>query len=403
MPKIAKELSALEVSRLKAPGFVSVGTPPGLSLQITPTGARSWILRVKVGDRRRDMGLGAYPGVSLAKAREKARDAREAIEQGDDPILSRERAQSLLRAKQESIVTFETAARAYIKSKAPEWRSEKSLTQWTNSLENYAFPVIGKLHVQDVHDVHILKILEPMWHEKTETAVRVRGRIESILDWATAKKYRTGENPARWRGHLDKLLPAPGKITPVKHHEAVPVDDAPAFYSTLQSCKGMAARALEFTLLTAARSANSLGATWAEIDFDKALWTIPAEKMKAGKEHRVPLSESAIRILREQPRFEGCEFVFPSPKGNQLSDMSMTAVMRRMGLEAVPHGLRSTFKDWAAERTNYPHEMSEMALAHVLTNKVEAAYRRGDMVEKRRQLMREWENFLSNTIGTLTG
>lgn len=402
MPKIAKELSALEVSRLKVPGFISVGTPPGLSLQITPTGARSWILRVKVGSKRRDMGLGAYPGVSLAEARKKAREAREAIEQGHDPILIRERAQSLLRAKQASIVTFETAARSYIKSKAPEWKGEKSLIQWTNSLENYAFPTIGKLHVQDVHDVHILKILEPIWHEKTETAVRVRGRIEIILDWATAKKYRTGENPARWRGHLDKLLPSPGKITPVKHHKAVSVDDAPTFYSELQTCKGMAARALEFTLLTAARSANSLGATWAEIDFEKALWTIKAGKMKAGKEHRVPLTKSAIRILREQPIVEGCEFVFPAPRGGQLSDMALTAVMRRMKLTAVPHGLRSTFKDWASERTDYPHEMSEMALAHTVSNKVEAAYRRGDMVEKRREMMQSWENFLSNPLPKVT-
>lgn len=401
MPKIAKELSALEVSRLKTPGFVSVGGVPGLSLQISKTGARSWILRVKIGSKRRDAGLGAYPGVSLAKAREKAREARESIAQGNDPILTRERAQSLLRAEQASIVTFESAARRYIKAKAPEWRGSKSLTQWTNSLENYAFLVIGKLHVQDVNDTHILKILEPIWHEKTETAVRVRGRIENILDWATAKKYRTGENPARWRGHLDKLLPAPGKIAPVKHYEAVSVDDAPAFYLKLQTCKGMAARALEFTLLTAARSANSLGATWAEIDFDKALWAIQPEKMKAGKEHRVPLTESAIRILREQPLIEGCEFIFPAPRGGQLSDMAMTSVMRRMGLEAVPHGLRSTFSDWAAERTNYPHEMAEMALAHTVTNKVEAAYRRGDMVEKRRQMMKEWENFLSSTTGTL--
>ena len=395
MPKIAKELSALEVARLKSPGFVSIGGVPGLSLQVSTTGARSWILRVKVGGKRRDMGLGAYPGVSLAKAREKAREAREAIEQGDDPILSRERAQSLLRAKQESIVTFETAARSYIKAKSPEWKGKKSLTQWTNSLENYAFPVIGKLHVQDVQDVHVLKVLEPIWHEKTETAVRVRGRIENVLDWATAKKYRTGENPARWRGHLDKLLPAPGKISPVEHFEAVPVDDAPGFYSGLKKRNGTGARALEFTLLTAARSANSLGATWSEIDFEKALWTIQAGKMEAGKEHRVPLTESAIRILREQPRFEGCDLVFPAPRGGQLSDMAMTSVMRRLGLEAVPHGLRSTFSDWAAERTSYPHEMAEMALAHTVSNKVEAAYRRGDMVKKRREMMQGWADFLA--------
>lgn len=402
MPKIAKELSALEVSRLKVPGFISVGTPPGLSLQITPTGARSWILRVKVGSKRRDMGLGAYPGVSLAEARKKAREAREAIEQGHDPILIRERAQSLLRAKQASIVTFETAARTYIKSKAPEWKGTKNLTQWTSSLENYAFPVIGKLHVQDINDAHILKILEPIWHEKTETAVRVRGRIENIIDWATAKKYRTGENPARWRGHLDKLLPSPGKITPVKHFEAVAVDDVPAFYSALKKRIGTAARILEFTFLTVARSANSRGATWSEIDFDKALWTIQPEKMKAKKLHRVPLSEAAIRILLEQPRFEGCDLVFVSPRGKQFSDMAMTSVMRRMGLEAVPHGCRSTFTDWAADRTDYPVEMAKMAKGHPVSDATEAAYRRGVMLQKRYKMMEDWASFLSNPLPKVT-
>jgi hypothetical protein len=215
MPKIAKELSAIEVSRLKTPGHVSIGGVAGLMMRISSTGARSWILRVKVGGKRRDMGLGAYPGVSLAKAREKAREAREAIEQGNDPILARERAQSLLRAEQASVVTFEKAAHGYLKVKSAEWKGSKSLTQWTGTLKNYVFKVIGNVHVQDVNDVHILKILEPIWHEKTETAARIRGRIENILDWATAKKLRKGENPARWRGHMDKLLAAPRRITPV--------------------------------------------------------------------------------------------------------------------------------------------------------------------------------------------
>lgn len=395
MPKIAKELSALEVSRLKAPGFVAVGGVSGLSLQITPTGARSWILRVKVGGKRRDMGLGAFPGVSLAKARVKAREARESIEQGNDPILTRERAQSLLRAEQASVVTFEKAAHDYLKVKSAEWKGSKSLTQWTGTLENYVFPVVGKLHVQDVQDVHILKILEPIWAAKTETATRVRGRIENILDWATAKKFRKGENPARWRGHMDKLLPAPRKITPVKHYIAVPVDDAPAFYSALKKRKGTAVRALEFTLLTVARSANSLGATWGEIDFEKALWTIQAEKMKAGKIHRVPLNDAAIRILREQPRFEGCDLVFVSPRGKQFSDMAMTEVIRNMGLKAVPHGLRSTFTDWAADRTDYPVEMAKMAKAHPVSDATEAAYRRGVMLQKRYKMMEDWANFLA--------
>lgn len=401
MPKIAKQLSAIEVSRLKAPGFFSVGGVPGLSLQISATGARSWILRVKVGNKRRDMGLGAYPAVTLAQAHQKAREARESIDQGNDPILTRERLQSQLRAAQMSAVNFEDAAREFIRIKSPEWKNKKHAMQWVATLETYAFPVIGALHVKDVTDTHVMSILEPIWHEKTETATRVRGRIENVLDWATAKKYRTGENPARWRGRLDKLLPAPRKIRPVEHHEAVPVEQAPAFYQSLRVHKGIAPRALEFTMLTAARSDQALGATWGEIDLDNKLWTIPVSRMKgmkgvsAKRDHRVPLTESAIGILKALPRLDGCEFVFVSPTIKKLSDMSMTQIMRRMGLTAVPHGLRSTFKDWAAEKTDYPFEVSEMALAHVVSDKVEAAYRRGDMFEKRRALMRSWEEFLT--------
>lgn len=395
MPRIARELSALEINRLKSPGLVSVGGVPGLSFQITATGARSWILRVKVGSKRRDMGLGPFPGVTLAQAREKARQARETIDQGNDPILNRERAQSELRAAQASAITFEDAADKFIQNKKAEWSNKKHASQWVATLETYAFPVIGKLHVQDVHDAHILKILEPIWATKTETATRVRGRIENVLDWAAAKKYRKGENPARWRGHLDKLLPAPKKITKVEHHPAVPVDDIASVYSTLKTRKGVAARALEFTLLTAARSGEVRGATWAEIDFDKSLWTIPAERMKARVEHRVPLTESAADILRALPRPEGSDFVFAAPRGGQLSDMALTAVMRRMQLTEVPHGLRSTFRDWAAERTNFPRDLAEKALAHTLESKVESSYQRGDRLEKRRVMMAAWAKFLA--------
>ncbi|MDD5334477.1 MAG: integrase arm-type DNA-binding domain-containing protein [Rhodoferax sp.] len=398
MPKIARELSAMEINRLKAPGLVSVGGVPGLSFQITPTGARSWILRVKIGTKRRDMGLGPFPGVTLAQAREKARQARETIDQGHDPILNRERARSELRAAQASAITFEDAADKFIQNKKAEWSNEKHASQWVATLETYAFPVSGKLHVQDVHDAHILKILEPIWATKTETATRVRGRIENVLDWAAAKKYRKGENPARWRGHLDKLLPAPKKITKVEHHPAVPVDDIASVYSSLKARKGVAARALEFTLLTAARSGEVRGATWAEFDFDKSLWVIPAERMKARVEHRVPLTESAADILRALPRPDGSEFVFAAPRGGQLSDMSLTAVMRRMELTEVPHGLRSTFRDWAAERTNFPRDLAEKALAHTLESKVESSYQRGDMLEKRRVMMAAWAKFLATPV-----
>lgn len=398
MPKIARELSALEVGRLKTPGFFSVGGVPGLSLSIRPGGARSWILRVKVGSKRRDMGLGAFPGVTLAQAREKARQARASIEQGQDPILERERAQSLLQAEQASAITFEDAARAYMGAKAGEWRNAKHVAQWDTTLTSYAYPVIGRMHVSDVQQSHIMQVLQPIWATKTETASRLRGRIENILDWAKVRGYRTGENPARWRGHLDKLLATPSKIAKVKHHPAVPVDEAPAFFAALQQRDGFAARALEFAMLTAARSGEVRGATWTEIDLVKALWIIPASRMKARVEHRVPLTQAAMGILSDLPRIEGCDFVFPAPRGGQLSDMALTAVMRRMGLKSVPHGLRSTFRDWVAEKSSFPGDMAEKALAHTLPDRVEAAYRRGDMLEKRRAMMEAWAQFISAPV-----
>ena len=394
MPKIARELSALEVKRLVAPGFVAVGGVAGLNMQISASGTRSWVLRVVVGVRRRDMGLGAFPGVTLAQAREKARQARETIDQGKDPILERERAQSLLRAEQSNAITFKVAALAYINAKSGEWKNIKHLAQWNTTLEKYVYPVIGALQVAHVEHGHILKILEPIWSTKTETASRLRGRLENVLDWAKARGYRTGENPARWRGHLDKLLATPNKIAKVVHHPAVPVGEVHAFYTGLQQREGRSARALEFLLLTAARSGEVRGATWGEFDLEVGLWTIPAGRMKGEAEHRVPLVDSALEILRTMPRLEGSEFVFAAPKGGQLSDMALTAVMRRMGLAYVPHGLRSTFRDWAAEHTNYPRELAEKALAHALASKVEAAYQRGDMLDKRRGMMAAWAKFI---------
>lgn len=392
MPKRAKELSALEVGRLTATGLHAVGGVPGLYLQINGP-AKSWILRAIVGSKRRDMGLGGYPAVTLAQAREKARAARDSIDAGTDPILARQQAKSALRAAQASAITFAEAARRFIDAKSDEWRNSKHRAQWENTLDTYAFPIMGSLHVQDVKQTHVLAVLEPIWREKTETASRLRGRIESILDWATARHYRSGENPARWRGHLDHILAKPTKIARVKHHSALPVDDMPAFMVDLRKREGSAARALELAILTATRSGEVRGATWTEVDLDAALWTIPAARMKAGKEHRVPLSDAAAKLLKALPRFEGTDLVFPGSKGKPLSDMTLTAVMRRMNVDAVPHGFRSTFRDWVSERTNYPHELAEMALAHAIGNKVEAAYRRGDMLEKRRQLMAAWAKF----------
>jgi len=351
-----------------------------------------------VGTKRRDMGLGQFPGVTLAQAREKARKAREQIDQGEDPILMRQQAQSLLRAQQATALTFETAARAYIDAKSAEWKNAKHVGQWSATLETYAYPTLGKLHVGDIQQAHIVSMLEPIWSTKTETASRVRGRVENVLDWAKVRGYRTGENPARWRGHLDKLLPAPKKIAKVEHHPAVPVKQAAKFYAELREREGTAARALEFLTLTAARSGEVRGATWSEIDADAKLWIVPAARMKAKKEHRVPLSAAAIKLLETLPRFESTDLLFPGLKGKVLSDMSIAAVMRRMELEYVPHGLRSTFRDWVAECTGYPRELAERALAHTLTNAVEAAYHRSDVLEKRRAMMEAWAVFLRTPL-----
>lgn len=384
------------MSRLKEPGLHFVGGVPGLALQVLPTGARTWILRMVIGGRRRDMGLGGYPAVALANAREAARVARNKVKEGVDPVDEARAARSALRAKQAAALTFEQCAAKYIKAQAAGWRNPKHAQQWTNTLTTYAYPILGGLLVRDVEVSHVLAVLEPIWTSKTETASRLRGRIESVLDWATARGYRQGLNPARWRGHLDNLLASPSKVARVEHHDALPVVEAPAFMVKLRRAAGMGARALEFAILTAARSGEVRGATWDEIDLGAAVWTVPAERMKAGREHRVPLSAPALDLLRALPRISGCPLVFPSSRNGPLSDMTLTATLRRMNVDAVPHGFRSTFRDWAAERTNYPAEVAEMALAHAIGDKVEAAYRRGDLFDKRRRMMDDWAAFLAS-------
>lgn len=392
MPRKAKELSALAVQRLKTPGLHAVGVVDGLHLRVLPSGVKTWILRVSIAGKRRDMGLGGFPAVPLAVAREKAREAREVIKTGVDPIAERAGAQRALAAARGAEITFAKCARQFIEAKAREWKSSKHTAQWTATIETYANPVIGGLQVRDVGLPHITKILEPIWNTKTETASRLRGRLEAILDWAAVRGYRQGDNPARWKGYLDKILAAPGKIAKVTHHAALPIDEMSVFVKGLRQRSGIAARALEFTILTAARSGEVRGATWQEIDLKAGVWIIPASRMKAGKEHRVPLSKDALSILAEIPRMSDTEIVFSAPRGGVLSDMSLTAVMRRMEVNAVPHGFRSTFRDWAAERTNYPRDVAEMALAHAIGNKVEAAYRRGDLFEKRCKMMADWAN-----------
>lgn len=328
MPKIAKELSAIQVSRLTEPGHHSVGGVTGLYLYVTPTGARSWVLRTVISGKRRHMGLGGFPSVTLAMAREKARTARSEIDAGADPIAARHAAVSRIKAEQLSAVTFERAAKAYIDAHGDTWKNPKHRAQWSATLATYAFPVIGNLQTAHVTQSHVLAVLEPIWKTKNETAARLRGRIEAVLDWATVRGYREGENPARWKGRLDKLLPAPGKIQKTVHRKALPIDAVPQFICDLRTKEGIAARALEFVVLTAARSGEVRGATWSEVDLDAGVWIVPGERMKAQREHRVPLSKQAVELLRKLPRFVDNDFVFPSPRGKRLSDMTLLAVMR---------------------------------------------------------------------------
>ena len=400
MPKKAKELSAAEVRRLAHPGRggnhnFAVGGVDGLNLQVTPSGARSWILRATIGSKRRQIGLGPFPDVTLAQARDRARAVKDQIWQGIDPLAEKRR------------VTFAQAMEKTLDARTAEFRNEKHKKQWRATLDKYAIPVLGDMPVADIDVNDVLRVLEPIWTDKTETASRLRGRIEAVIAWATVSGHRTGDNPARWRGNLDAVLAKPGKVAKVKHYPAVSLADAADWFADVRSRDGTATRALEFLALTAARSGEVRGATWEEIDLDAGLWIVPAERMKAGREHRVPLTAEAVALLRALPRMQGSPYVFPAARGGQLSDMALSACMRRInearaggyrdarsGRPAVPHGLRSTFRDWATERTAYERDLAETALAHNVGSAVERAYRRSDMIEKRRAMMADWAAFL---------
>jgi integrase len=392
MPKVAKPLGAGGIHKLKKPGLHAVGQISGLRLRVKDTGARSWVLRTTVDGRRVDIGLGAFPEVSLAAARERATEELEKIRGGANPILQRRQTQKVAEW------TFKRCADAYIAAHRSSWRNAKHAQQWENTLATYAYPVMGAKHVRDVSKSDVLACIEPYWTTKNETMVRLRNRIELVLSWAMQREYRPeGMNPARWRGNLDAALPRPSKVNNREHFEAVPIDGMHGFVKSLQAVTGTSARALEFSILTTSRTGAVRAATWDQMDLDAKVWNCPAAVMKSGRPHRVPLSPRAVELLKALPRFEAVELVFPGRSG-MLSDMALTQVMRRMGLTAVPHGFRSTFSDWCAERTATPAEVREMALAHAIGNATEEAYRRGDLFDKRRALMDQWAAFIATPI-----
>ena len=392
-------MTALAVTKKRVPGLYADGG--GLYLQVSNDRAKSWIFRFTLDGRARYMGLGSLQNVGLQEARDLARAARKSRSEGLDPIEARKSVKTLAKLESAKSITFEACAEAYIEANKAGWRNTKHATQWTSTLKAYAYPAFGSLPVQAVDTAMVMKVLEPIWTVKSETASRVRSRIEAVLDWAKTREYRQGENPARWRGHIENLLPSRRKVRNVEHHPALPYDKVRAFVKLLGYQEGTAATALEFLILTAARTSEVVGASWDEIDLKKGIWTIPARRIKAGREHRVPLSSGALAILQKldtAPVVKGEKrpaFVFPGGKaGSPLSNNAILALLKRMErADITAHGFRSTFRDWAAEKTNYPREVAEMALAHAIGDKVEAAYRRGDLFDKRRLMMSEWASY----------
>jgi len=391
--RTVERLTALQAKRATKAGLLGDGK--GLYLRVGDSGSKSWVLRYMLDGRAREMGIGSYYDLSLADARERARGFRKMVKDGVDPIDDRRVRRALLRAERAKVMTFRQCAEAYIVTHQASWRSQKHTAEWTRTLEVYVYPVFGATPAQVIDVGLVMKVLDGIWLAKPETAGRIRGRIEAILDWATARGYREGDNPARWRGHLENLLPRKSKLRPVQHHAALPYAELGAFMADLRQQNGIGARALEFAILTAARTAEVIGARWDEINFGEKLWTVPAARMKAGREHRAPLSHATIEILEKMQAIRTDEFVFPgSRSGHPISNMAMTMVLRRMGRgDLTVHGFRSSFRDWTADQTNFPREVAEMALAHAVSDKVEAAYRRGELLRKRRQLMEAWARY----------
>lgn len=384
-------LTALQVSKLKTPGYHADGG--GLYLSVKPSGTKSWIFRYRFGAKEREMGLGSLNTFSLADARERALQQRKLLADGNDPLGFKRAAQLARSMADASIITFDRAASSYIESHRSGWKNDKHVDQWTNTLATYASPVFGELPVGEITTALVMRVLQPIWTTKTETASRVRGRIEKILDWCKVQGYRTGDNPAAWRGHLENLLSAPQKTKKVEHHPALPWREMGAFMADLRKMPGAAALALEVIILTNCRTSEAIESTWSEFDLDAALWTIPAERMKAEKEHFIPLSDAALAALRKaHTDTGGGGFVFPgAKKGKPLSNMACLQLLKRMDRsDLTVHGFRSSFRDWAGESTAHPREVVEHAMSHQLKDKAEAAYARGTLLERRRVLMADW-------------
>ena len=394
------KLSAKKVGALNQTG--NYGDGGGLWLQVSKWQSKNWVFRFTFDGKRREMGLGSCKDVDLADARILADTFRKMVRNGIDPIEARKAERTAQRAERMNNVAFPFCAEKYIEAHRHGWKNVKHAQQWTNTLTQYAYPVIGETPVKNIDTTHILRILEPIWTTKTETASRLRSRLENVLDWATTRGYRTGDNPARWKGHLENLLPKPSKVKKVEHHAALPYPQMHSFIQALRYHDHISALALEFLVLTAARTSEVIAATWDEINLHEMIWVIPANRMKAQREHRVPLSSRCLEILHKALNMRQSDFIFSGGRANKgLSNAAMDKLLQvTMNYDCTVHGFRSSFRDWAGERTHYPSDLCEMALALTIRNKTEAAYRRGDMLEKRRQMMNDWQKFCETATAT---
>jgi integrase len=398
MSRVKHILTVKKIESLKKVGLHKDGG--NLYLKVTATGSKSWVFRYVINSKRHFLGLGGFKEIGLTKAREEAERLKTLLSQGTDPLDDRKRIEDEKLLELAKLITFKQCADAFLNKHIHELKNKKHIQQWRHTLEDYAHPIIGSMPIAWIDTEHVMLCLTPIWLTKNETASRLRGRIEQVLAWATVSRYRTGENPARWRNHLDKLLAKPSKVQTIKHHEALDYKLIPEFMRDLQQQDGVGARCLEFTIMTAARTGEAIGATWAEINLTDKLWTVPANRMKAKKEHTVTLSDQCITLLHAMKAQQCSDYVFSgqSRQGN-LSNAAMTSVLKRMGVKTkenpiTVHGFRSTFSDWVTEQTNHPSDVREMCLAHTIQNKAEAAYRRGSIIEKRFILMNDWANYL---------